>query len=73
MLQRDPSLKPANIPLNNVFSNLYLRAARFPDNDVARFGVSSDLFALFGASDRTNEGMVKVNTCDHKRVSLGSR
>lgn len=63
--------KPANIPRNDVFTNVYERAARIPDNGEARFDVSSDLFALFGSSNRTDEGMVKVNTSNHMRASLG--
>lgn len=63
--------KPANIPMDNVFTNVYQQAARIPGNGEARFEVSSDLFALFGASNRTDEGMVKVQTSDHKRVNLG--
>lgn len=63
--------KPANIPSDQVFTNVYQQASRIPGNGEARFEVSSDLYALHGSSHRTDDGRVKVEVSDSRRASLG--
>jgi len=63
--------KPANIPRDNVFTNVYQRAARVSNSAEARFQISSDLYALHGASHRTDDGMVQVETSEYRPARLG--
>ncbi|KAI8221908.1 hypothetical protein K4K54_007333 [Colletotrichum sp. SAR 10_86] len=67
--------KPANVPQNNVFTNVYQRAVQIVGNAQAQasFQISSECFAVYGTSNKSEDGMVKIDTSDYREVKLGPK
>ncbi|KAM0387152.1 hypothetical protein FCULG_00012249 [Fusarium culmorum] len=65
--------KPFNIPSRDVFTNVYQRAVGISGKgeDEALFEISSECFAMQGASTRSDMGMITVKISDYKPVKLG--
>ncbi|UZP37032.1 hypothetical protein NXS19_004848 [Fusarium pseudograminearum] len=66
---------PSNIPSQDVFTNVYQRAVGISGKgeDEALFEISSESFAVHGASTRSDMGMIQVGVSDYKPVKLGPR
>uniref|UniRef100_A0A4E9DPR1 Uncharacterized protein n=1 Tax=Gibberella zeae TaxID=5518 RepID=A0A4E9DPR1_GIBZA len=64
---------PSNIPSQDVFTNVYQRALGISGKgeDEALFEISSECFAVHGASTRSDMGMITVKISDYKPVKLG--
>lgn len=65
--------KPANIPQNNVFTNVYQHAVKIigTGNAKASFSISKEIFAIYGTSNTSSDGMVRIDTSDSREAQLG--
>lgn len=65
--------KPANIPQSNVFVNVYQRAVKIVGNAEAKasFDISSECYAIYGTSNTSEDGMVRIDTSDYRKAKLG--
>jgi hypothetical protein len=67
--------KPANIPGDNVFTNVYQRSEVIQGDgtSVAEFQITSEWFAIYGTERMSEDGRVRVSTSDYQPVTLGPK
>ncbi|RBR26458.1 uncharacterized protein FIESC28_00752 [Fusarium coffeatum] len=63
--------EPATFQLGQVFDNVYQRAAKIVDDAQVTFQISSDVYAIHGTSNKSQDGVVEVKTSDYMEVKLG--
>ncbi|KAF5543898.1 hypothetical protein FMEXI_6832 [Fusarium mexicanum] len=64
---------PANIPWEEVFTNVYQRSVRVQGNgsSKASFQMANQYWAVYGTSEQCQDGQTKVATSDSRDVVLG--
>ncbi|KAF5687278.1 hypothetical protein FCIRC_2407 [Fusarium circinatum] len=64
---------PANIPWEEVFTNVYQRSVQVEGNGSSRasFQVTNQYWAVYGMPEQCRDGQTKVTTSDSRNVVLG--
>ncbi|KAK1995815.1 hypothetical protein LX36DRAFT_659223 [Colletotrichum falcatum] len=67
--------RPANLPQDNVFTNVYQRSPQIVgDRDSkAEFKVTTQYWAVYGTSKKSDDGMVQITTSDWREATLGPK
>lgn len=65
--------KPSNVPGDDVFANVYQSSVNIEGNGESNvsFNMTNEWYAIYGTSNRSPDGKVRVSTSSSKPVSLG--
>ncbi|EWZ79063.1 hypothetical protein FOWG_16781 [Fusarium oxysporum f. sp. lycopersici MN25] len=65
--------KPLNVPGDDVFANVYQSSVNIEGNGESNvsFNMTNEWYAIYGTSNRSPDGKVRVSTSSSKPVSLG--